>query len=254
MRLSDMKRSLRSPTRYDSPSRRIQPVLRLEEEDELVRALREHITLEREIENAKIQLAQRPDFNLFDAFRIFDIDSRGWISIGDLKYGLNEIGIFASHDEIELYFKRYDKNADSRIKFSEFCDSFTPLDNYYATILNRRTSNTDRGRQYARDDCFVTDTKLEFRNLWRTHFKIEVAAESLRQRLSKRAGFNLYEAFISCDLNDDGMISKDELRRLIESRGFFVSEKEMTSLVEKIDKDKDGRISYSEVSILSNSK
>lgn len=57
------------------------------------------------------------------------------------------------------------------------------------------------------------------------------------------------EAFNSCDLNEDGIISRDELRRLIESRGFYISEKEVTTLIEKIDKDKDGKISYSEVSI-----
>lgn len=71
----------------------------------------------------------------------------------------------------------------------------------------------------------------------------------MRQRLYKRPGFNIYEAFITCDLNDNGSISKDELRRIIESRGFYVSEKEVSQLVEKIDKDRDGRISYSEVSI-----
>ena len=64
----------------------------------------------------------------------------------------------------------------------------------------------------------------------------------------KRPGFNLYEAFISCDLNDDGTISREELRRLIESRGFYVSDKEVNQLVEKLDKDRDGRISYAEVS------
>lgn len=42
--------------RSSSPSRK-QPVLRLEEEDELVRALRETISLEKELENAKISLA-----------------------------------------------------------------------------------------------------------------------------------------------------------------------------------------------------
>ena len=115
-------------------------------------------------------------------------------------------------------------------------------------MLNRRTSNNARGRFYSRDDCFMNETKLEFKQLCRTHFKIEVFAEQLRQRLSKRPGFNIYDAFLSCDLNEDGTISKDELRRLIESRGFYVSEKEMNSLVEKIDRDKDGRISYSEVS------
>lgn len=93
----------------------------------MVRALREQISLERELENAKISLIQKPDFNVFDAFRIFDIDSRGWISLSDLKIGLSDIGVFASHDELDLYFKRYDKDQDGRIKFSEFCDSFSPL-------------------------------------------------------------------------------------------------------------------------------
>ena len=115
-------------------------------------------------------------------------------------------------------------------------------------MLNKRGSNDTRGRPYQRDDCFLGETKIEFRNLWRTHFKIESYSESLRQRLYKRPGFNIYEAFISCDLNDDGIVSKDEIRRLIESRGFYVSEKEVNQLIEKIDKDRDGRISYSEVS------
>ena len=41
-------------------------------EDETVRALREYIELENKLENAKINLALRYDFNLFDAFRVFD--------------------------------------------------------------------------------------------------------------------------------------------------------------------------------------
>lgn len=94
----------------------------------------------------------------------------------------------------------------------------------------------------------MSETKIEFRNVWRTHFKIETYSEQLRQRLYLRPGFNIYEAFISCDLNDDGNISKEELRRLIESRGFYVSDKEVNQLVEKLDKDRDGRISYAEVS------
>jgi Ca2+-binding EF-hand superfamily protein len=94
----------------------------------------------------------------------------------------------------------------------------------------------------------MSDTKIEFRNLWRTHFKIETFAESLRQRLSKRPGFSVYEAFLAVDVNDNGLISKEELRALMESRGFYVSEKEVNALVDKLDKDRDGRISYSEVS------
>jgi hypothetical protein len=76
--------------------------------------------------------------------------------------------------------KRYDKNNDRRIRFSEFCDSIQALDPYYASILNKRTSNDTRGRFYSRDDCFLPETKIEFKNLWRTHFKIESYSESLR--------------------------------------------------------------------------
>lgn len=141
-----------------------------------------------------------------------------------------------------------------RLRFSEFSESLTPLDAYYSNLLNRRTSNDTRGRLYARDDCFLHATKLEFKNVWRTHFKIESASESLRQRLYKRPGFDIYEAFTSCDLNDSGTVSKDELKRLIESRGFYVSEKEVSTLVEKIDKDKDGRISLHEVSVTHSNK
>ena len=84
--------------------------------------------------------------------------------------------------------------------------------------------------------------------MWRTHFKVESYSESLRQRLYKRPGFNIYEAFNTCDLNDNGFITRDELKALIESRGFYVSEKEVHNLVEKLDKDRDGRISMYEVS------
>jgi Ca2+-binding EF-hand superfamily protein len=86
-----------------------------------VLALREQIALERELEDAKIRLVHRHDFNLFDAFRVFDQDDRGSITFHDIKYGLNDIGVSASNEEIELYIARYDLNKDNRIRFTEFC-------------------------------------------------------------------------------------------------------------------------------------
>ena len=60
--------------------------------------------------------------------------------------------------------------------------------------------------------------------------------------------FNVYEAFNSMDLNDSGSISREEFRRMIQSRGFYVSEKEVEEIVEKMDKNKNGRVSFAEVS------
>jgi Ca2+-binding EF-hand superfamily protein len=58
--------------------------------------------------------------------------------------------------------------------------------------------------------------------------------------------FNIYEAFKTCDINNDGIVTKEEIKKLLDSRGFYVTEKEVHGLMEKFDKDRDGRISYSE--------
>lgn len=56
--------------RYSSPTRK--PVLSLRDEDELVQSLRDLIRIENEIEREKTSLALKSDFNLTDAFKIFD--------------------------------------------------------------------------------------------------------------------------------------------------------------------------------------
>lgn len=179
--------------------------------------------------------------------KIFDKFNRGEVSSFDLREGLNDIGVFPTSEEIDLFIQRYDTNRDRVLRFTEFSAAFTPLDSYYSHLVSRRESNGIR-YPYRRDDVFMESTKYEFKELWRTHLRIESMAESIRQRLAKRPGFNVYDAFDACDSNADGKISTAEIQRLIESRGFYVSYKDVQGLVEKFDKDKDGRISLGEVS------
>lgn len=46
----------------------------------MVNLFREQLELEKRIERVKIDLSLRTDFNLIDAFRIFDVEGKGWIS------------------------------------------------------------------------------------------------------------------------------------------------------------------------------
>jgi len=48
-------------------------------------------------------------------------------------------------------------------------------------------------------------------------------------------------------LYSDGVITKEELRRFIDCRGFCVTDTDAQQLVDKMDRDKDGRVTYSEV-------
>ena len=128
---------------------------REEVEYQTANALREHLYMEKDLEKAKINLAIKPDFNIFDAFRIFDLNGNGYLTTSELKIGLQEIGVYAGYEEVDLFFKRYDTNRNGRVSFSEFASALLPTDPYYATMVNRRSSNSVYLRKYdPRDACF----------------------------------------------------------------------------------------------------
>lgn len=143
-----------SPSRA-SPTRR--PLLQIPEEDQLVGALRDMCTHERELEAAKTALTLKADFNLYDFFGIFDHRKKGLIGVHDIREGLSQIGVFPTSEEIELFVTRYDRNGDRLLCFNEMSDAFTALDSYYSHMLNRRCSN-QRAPLFRRDDCFFADT------------------------------------------------------------------------------------------------
>jgi len=87
---------------------------------------------------------------------------------------------------------------------------------------------------------------MAFKELWRTHLKVEAKNESIRQRQANRPCFSIFDAFDSVDINKDGFVTKNEIRQMLDSKGIFVSDQEATVLVDKFDKNKDGRITYSE--------
>lgn len=179
VRTSPVRQSpIRTSVRYSSPSRK--PILGLYDEDELVRALKEYIELERELESAKTSLTLKSDFNLFDLFNLHDTNRNGVVCSHEIRDGLACIGVYPTNDEIDLFLQRYDRNGDRRLNFSELSDAFMTFDTYYGNMLQRRGSNDHRRPFYRREDCFFADTLVELRNMWRVHFKVENHSEHLR--------------------------------------------------------------------------
>jgi len=202
-----------SPARFSSPVRGSPgPRLRPSDEDELIHSLKDLCNNEQELENAKISLSRERDFNLRDAFDIFDTNRSGRISSAELYSGLNAIGVYASYDEVDLFISRYDGSGDRRLDAREFEAAFLANDFYAKGDVSRRPSNYTP-RPIRRDDCFQPRTAESFKSMWRTHIRVENAAETVRQRLASRPGFNAYEAFNSLDLNGSGSISTSELQR-----------------------------------------
>ena len=206
----------------------------------------ESVRIEKKLEHGKHQIALKTDFNICDAFRIFDERECGYLGFTDFKNGLADIGVVEPHESIELFFKRYDRDGDGLIAFSEFADAFTPMEQYYASILGRRTSSHRRINPYRKDDIFEHNTAVEFKNMMRTHFQLETAAEVLRGSVNRNPMFNVDEAFNICDLNRNGRISHDELRLLLESRGLNISNTEAKHLFAKFDRNDNQLINFEE--------
>ena len=69
----------KSPVACVAPKRRPGGLDRVEAE-EFGRALREMVMIEREVESAKIELALKSDFNLYDFFSALDVKGNGTLT------------------------------------------------------------------------------------------------------------------------------------------------------------------------------
>jgi hypothetical protein len=141
------------------------------------------IYLEMDIEKSKQALSLKADFNLIDAFRLFDKHSLGEIYKSDLDDGFKKLGVYADKKELELLFKRYDTNCDYKLRYLEFVDALTPKDRIYADHLSNKKPNNEAKTP---EEAISLKTRLEFGDTIRTLLKCEGYAEELRQSLSKR--------------------------------------------------------------------
>ena len=180
-----------------------------------------------------------------DAFQMIDKHSKGWVTGPEVHEALNDLGAYPHKDEIYLMVRRYDKDSDGRMLYSDFCDAFTPLDPLLHSALTKRPAyHLQNG--YCRTHYFLRETRDLFLATWRTHFQVEEAAELLRKRLSRRPNFSVHDAFTTVDKDSNGYLTAREFGKILHENGIYVSEKEISQLCDRYDRNKDGRITYSE--------
>jgi len=214
------------------------------EEDHLAVSLKTIIDNEKDLETYKNTLALKSDFNLLDAFRFFDTTEKGFITRGQLEDGLNEFGIYPTRTELYLLMRKYDIDGDSLMKYSEFCDMITPKATEYAEILTKRIPTYLDNESL--DLVFRYETKNTFANVLRKLIEEELDTEVIRQKLARRPLFNAFEAFKALDKCDKGSFGVGEFKELLMDHGLYATTKDVVSLVEKFDKNQDGKVTYSE--------
>lgn len=78
-------------------------------------------------------------------------------------------------------------------------------------------------------------TVLDLQELLRTHFRVEMMCEEVRQRLSENPVFTLKNAFEVLDYSGRHEVSFQDIRTLFNERGVQVSDKEVEYLINKFD-------------------
>ena len=211
---------------------------------EIVRMLEEEIKFSRELESVKNNLALKHDFNLIDAFRMFDAHDRGAFTQMDLENTLSKLGVRTSHEENYLLIKHFSRLQDSRLRFSDFSEMLTPKQEEYSRIMRNKSALNIPGLD--RFKVFARDTVNVLVSAFRVLFEAELSAEQQRQRLNRLPGFNLYQVFNYFDKDKNGFITITEFQQALSVFRVMVNGKDMQCVMQKFDKNCDGRVSYSE--------
>lgn len=211
---------------------------------EIVQMLQEDLKYSRELESAKNNLALKHDFNLIDCFRMLDYHDRGAFTQMDLEHSLERLGLRPSPDEMYLLIKHFSRLQDSRIRFSDFSEMLTPKQEEYSRIMRNKSALNIPGLD--RFKVFARDTVAVLVNAFRILFEAEVSAELQRQRINRLPGFNSYQVFNYLDKDKNGFITITEFQQTLNAFRVPVNAKDLQVVMQKFDKNCDGRVSYSE--------
>lgn len=74
----------------------------------------------------------------------------------------------------------------------------------------------------------------------------EKTSNLLKKRLSEREDFTLQEAFSVLDKDQNGYISIDEFRAILNDYAIIPTISDLISLMKRFDKNRDGRVTYKE--------
>lgn len=215
------------------------------EQDDLVDSLRDLIDLDKELERAKESLALRSDFTLYDGFRVFDYDNNGYAELDDIIEAFEVFHIHPSREEARLFMTRFDLNKNNRLNYSEVTEVFTPLSESSSKILRHRSSEFPTG-YYKRNDEFSAVTIEALRRVLRLHLEVEVNAEALRQKHEESPYFRYDDAFTTLNKWGDDYLTVEDFAEIFKKYGFYATKAELEILINRFDKDKDGKVSYDE--------
>ena len=206
--------------------------------------LRKLMETEYQIEDVKTNLAQNPNFNCEDAFRLFESDDKDYLTEDDIKNGLNSIGVYPSDQDVRLLMKIFDLQKNGNISYADFFDIIVPFEKEFRTkVENRMPRSCCPCRA---QDIFDDRTLADLGNLFKLIIDSEKEINNMR-KLNAGLRANLKDIFGLMDNQRRGCFTDEELLDYLQNNGLLENNKAADLLFIRLDKNRNGKIFYPEV-------
>ena len=214
------------------------------EQNQFNEFLKKLMEIEGEIERVKIDLSLNPDFNCEDAFRIFELNGRGFLDKDDLKYGLNLLNIYPTDHELRLLMKRFDLQKQGGINYADFFDIVVPFEKEYRTTVEDRLPRSCCPCRSI--DVFSYSTITTLKNLFKLLIDTENEINNFRRTLGTLR-IKLRDIFGLVDYLQRGYFDNSDLIVYLQKENILFDDKELDLLFIRLDKNRNGKIDYKEV-------
>jgi Ca2+-binding EF-hand superfamily protein len=214
------------------------------EERQLKDYLKNVMDAERDIEQMKTDLALKCDFNVEDAFRIFECNNCNCLTCDDLKCGLRLLDIYATDSDIRGLMRRFDLNKKGYLNYSDFFDMVVPYERYYRNMVECRNSNNCCPSN-CNPDVFMFSTKLALKNLFKSLIDYENKCNNMKSCYSSLR-CKLRDVFRNLDQCSFGSFSCNDLQCYLQKNCVMGNSKDADLLFIRLDKNRDGKVDYCE--------
>lgn len=165
------------------------------------------------------------------AFRLWDSDHNGYLTIKELQKAMASCGIAVNGDHLAELFNRFGDDGDERISYREFNQVVGGAVHGTAGQSMMRIATPKKERRPAAEHGTVQATSAE------------AAHEAMRNRLATNFD-SVRKAFRSFDADHDGRLGCAELGEALARCGLTLSPHEMDTLLEMVDFDGSGTIEF----------
>jgi Ca2+-binding EF-hand superfamily protein len=206
--------------------------------------LKKLMDVESNIENAKADLTNNPDFNVEDAFKLFDKNDKAHITEEDLKNGLNSLGLNPTDQDVKLLMKRFDLQKSGKINYADFFDMIVPFKPELRNkIENKEPDQSSPSKsQEAPNEQVLNGLK----NLFDLLIKSEKDINDMRKSFGTLR-LNLRDIFGLLDKGGKGYFTVEEMVDYLKKNGLFSNNQEADLLFIRLDKSRKGNIGFPEI-------